>query len=83
MDKWLASLKLHTVVATALGIQEENSFAQARTLTRDQIRACLAPIVEGLTDAVHAGVQGLQRQAASTGAELNGKVGRPPIACIF
>ena len=72
--KWLASLELHHLIAAALKPPENEQFDKVKSLTREEIAKLLvAAKLEGLIDAVTAGVEKLQGQGASTGLELNTK----------
>ena len=72
--KWLASLELHHLISAALRPPEDKQFEKVKALTRDEITKLLAAAkLEGLVDAVVAGVEKLQEQGASTGQELNNK----------
>ena len=73
-EKWLSSLQLHRVVEAALGLSDgDGAFTEACELTREAVDERLHSVGKMLSDAIEAGVTNLRQQAASTGAELNGK----------
>ncbi len=73
--KWCESLELHTIIASALDVPEDNPFEHAKKLTKEQISERLRQpaLVDGLIEQLVLGVDMLQTRAAASGAELNKK----------
>ena len=78
VEKWIDSLQIHKMVADVLAPEIEvgdgRDFEHAKQLTREEVQRRLSAVkLDGLTDAICEGIEVLQEQDASSGADLNHK----------